>query len=151
MNIDDALREYVSQPVPLGLEARVMRRVGANSRRPRWGWAVPVLVAAGALAMSVWMRPMPRQTPAAVQPRSFAGAAVESAQVRPARVTAVRVAPVKQRHRRLSGVQALWRFAQAHPEEAVKLTVAYEPAPIVPLRIEPISIEEVTKIEESGK
>jgi hypothetical protein len=47
------------------------------------------------------------------------------------------------RRRKPNGVNALWRFAQEHPEAALQLAVQYEPAPVAPLQFEPIAIEEL--------
>jgi hypothetical protein len=136
MNVDEALRAYVSQPVPSGLEARVMRRVYKESSRVRWWvWMAPGLVAAGCL-FAIWLRPVkivgrPILTAAVYQTARSAGKPMGRAEILP------------HQQRRESGAHALWRFAQAHPEAAARLVAQYEPSPIMPLEIDPITIEEL--------
>jgi hypothetical protein len=135
MNIDDLLREYVAQPVPQGLEARVMRRVRAESRRCQWGWLVPALVAAG-LVLGIWMRPMPAR-----HRMSSTKVARENAYSTPI----ARLPPQTRKRHTVDGARALWRFARKHPEATASLAIEYESTPIVPLQIEAISIEELNK------
>jgi hypothetical protein len=135
MNIDDLLREYVAQPVPQGLEARVMRRVRAESRRWQWGWLAPSLIAA-CLALAIWVRPVTHRTPSVVSHPSSTVAARKNPDVARAK---------RRTDRRLNPSQALWRFARKHPEATASLAIEYESTPIVPLQIEPISIEELDK------
>ncbi len=133
MNLDEALRGYVERPVPRGLEERILTRC---RRRWSWRWPAMTLVAACALTVMVWSR-LP----------------VERLELRSPRPPAVSALPLraqvtghKRRRRqphRPDAVQALWRFAQEHPEAASQLTAFREPELIAPLEIQPIVIEDL--------
>lgn len=128
IDIDEALRSYVDEPVPWGMEARILSRC----RRRVWIWPVFGLTAACCLlAMSVVRSPR-------VAPVMRYRSLTVTARPEPAAASAA-----KQRRRKPSGVNALWRFAQEHPEVAMQLTEEYNSKPIELLQIEPISIEEL--------
>jgi len=131
MNLDDALREYVGRPVPLGMEERILIRC----RRTMW-WRWPVLAfAACCLMVLVWVRPVPRPVARTVARH----VAPEYAGQKPGD----RAEALPHRRHRPDPARGLWRFTQQHPEAALALTTEYEPAPVVPLTIEPIAIEEL--------
>jgi hypothetical protein len=137
MNPDEVLREYVAQPVPLGMEARIL----ARCRRRVW-WRRPVvglaLAAAGLMGL-VWVRP------ARAPERNVRGAVRRVVSEDAGRKPGVRseAPPRARRKRRVSGVEALVRFARQHPEQAARLVEFHDPEPMVPLEITPIAIEEL--------
>jgi hypothetical protein len=132
VNIDDALREYVSRPVPLGMEERILIRC-----RPTTWWRWPVLaLAACALTVLVWIRPVEHSRRLVARPSAAGENAYATAAAPPAERRV-------RRRRKPDPARALWRFAQQHPEAAAALTTEYEPVPVVPLTIEPIAIEEL--------
>jgi hypothetical protein len=111
-------------------------RILIRCRRTMW-WRWPALAfAACCLTVFVWVRPVEHGGGHIVKP-NVAGET--------ARAT---VAPLPlerrvRRRRRPDVARALWRFAQQHPEATGALTAEYETAPVVPLTIEPIAIEEL--------
>jgi hypothetical protein len=90
----------------------------------------PVLAAAACL-LAIWMRPVPVGQPI------LAAAVFQAA--RPAEKPVGRAEAPPHKPRREIASHALWRVAQAHPE----IVVQYEPSPIKPLQIDPITIEEL--------
>jgi hypothetical protein len=153
IDLDEALRSYVDHPLPPGMERRILRRVG----RRRWRWPVLSLVAAG-FSCLVLLRPasnpvikaIPQRQLTVSEARQKPGGTVEdwgtrssglsgdqwSGRLRP------RSALPPNKAQGPDTVDALWRFAQKHPEEAMQLTVEYQQTPIVPLKFDPIAIDE---------
>jgi hypothetical protein len=130
VDLDEALRSYVDRPVPLGMEARIL----ARCRRRSWQWQILGLVAAG-LSCLVWFWPAKK----AEIPLPMHSVKIADAGQKPGD----RAEPPPHRRHKSSGVNALWRFAQEHPEAAMQLTVEYQLTPIAPIQIEPIVIKEL--------
>jgi hypothetical protein len=130
IDLEEALRAYVDEPAPVGMEARILRRV----RRRTWHWPAMGLVAAG-LGCLIWIRPggetMPPSAPVEHVVVADAG---------PKPGGRAEALPHKVPRR---GVDALYRFAQEHPDEALGLTKEFEFTPIEPLKIDPIVIDEL--------
>jgi len=115
--LDSALQAYSTQEAPVGMEARVLRRLG----EPRRGWRpwllVPALAAAAAVAV-LMVRPAEDPVPpvlATVAPPAMA------LQMTPIPVPAVQHTTVSRRRELTPQQRALLDLATNHPEEAARL------------------------------
>jgi hypothetical protein len=138
--LDAALKSYVEEPAPLGIERRVLGRI----RRPKpwliWLPAAAVLVAAAGLLLT--MTTTQKQAPIAkVAPPHVEIA--EAPAVKP-------LLPQPRKHRRVAlkprpteQQLALADFARKYPEQALAMVTHGE---VVPLEVQPLEIPEL-KIE----
>ena len=156
--LDDALETYASQEPRPGIEGRVLNRIRAEGRRPRFRllrWALPIATLGGLLAgLNIWKdraEPEPSALPqmvwTAASPPSAIAATTESAQrPRVKRRNAHRSrmpkkaefpvrAPLTHQER------ALIAFVRTAPEEALQAFDQRLPNPIEPLRIEEIELQ----------
>jgi hypothetical protein len=139
--LDDALASYTLIEPRIGFNARVMARVEAEAKVPRWPWlrwAVGVLALAGlATVVVTWKNMTPASRP------------VEMSMTKPlpmARVEhPVEVSRVAQRAPRRAGLtseeRALVEFAHAAPQAAREMALPDKPLEIEAINIPPVQID----------
>jgi hypothetical protein len=138
IDLDNALRAYADPPVPLGIEARVISRIRQRTQQRRALGATLAIAACCTLALIVPRHPETanRGARASALPPSFRSA-YPVPTPRPEHRPKFKPKPQP------DTIDALWRYAQEHPEETIQLTAVHEPEPVAPLQFDPIVIQEL--------
>jgi len=127
--IDSALASYTSRSAPLGLEARVLRRIrteGVGPGWPVWRWILVAAACCLLAGLAVWIRRAPAPAPV-VQRSAVSKPPVPTLQRRRAHPTASALTPQE---------RALLTFVNDAPEQVLQMS-----GPMQPLEIEPLSID----------
>jgi len=140
--LNAALAEYSGREAPIGIEARVIRRV--HERRHgiyRWLW-VPALAVAASVAFVIIQKPEPQAPlPVVSIQRRLVAPPVAPAEV----ATALPRPTLRRRTRELTPQQlALLSFATKYPEDAARfLKEAPEELSVKELSVAPLTVTEL--------
>jgi len=142
--IDRALADYTSPVPPLGLEARVLRRIRAGGAAERWSlWPWMVVAAACCLlaGVAVWIL----RAPAPAPPRIVVSKMVPQPHGETSKLP---IRTIQRRQKRLPArapltreERALVAFVKSAPEQALRSFGPMQPIEIAPLSIDKIEVQ----------
>jgi hypothetical protein len=155
--LDDALETYASQEPRPGIDGRVLNRIRAEGRRPRFlllRWALPVAALGGLLAgVAIWKDravPEPSAPPEMVRTEAKIPSAMVPSTVSAKPLSVKRRIPHRSRMPKQAQFpvrapltheeRALIAFVRSAPEEALEAFGQTLPNHIEPLRIEEIEL-----------